>query len=231
MSSSDLFSTPSQPLPPEFDQREDDFESDELDFASAAGSHALVKRQGRPAAEPLELHIVRSLTEADLPKILNRGPTGIVPTGEVAKLRTVHHQPAQLIAQGISEVDIARITGYSQSYIAQLMNNPAFKGLVAHYSAVGEIAHVDAMKRLNALGITAMELLQERMEDSSDDFSVRELNEVVEMAIVRPATAAMKATGQVAAANAAPRSFSVAFRYAGGVRTPEGPEIDGEVVK
>ena len=228
----DPFSAPSQPLPPEFDldgQVGPAF--DEVELAGLSGTHALIKRQGRASAPPIELHIVRELTEADLPKIINRPVLGTPTNGEVVKLRSAHHRPAQLIAQGMELYDVSLITGYTVAYLSNLQNNPAFRGLIAHYSGVDDIAHVDAMKRLSALGVDAMEVLQERLEGQADEFSVRELNEIVEMAIVRPATAAMKATGQVAAANAAPRSFNVVFRSATGREAPRGTEIDGEVVK
>jgi len=70
-------------------------------------------------------------------------------------------------------------------------------------------------------------VLQERLTEREDDFTVRELNEIVDLTIVRPQVAAMKATGQVAAAQAAPKAFEVVFRPAR-PSASEGLVIEGE---
>jgi hypothetical protein len=51
---------------------------------------------------------------------------------------------------------------------------------------------------------------------------------IADLALVRPHVAAMKAQGQVAAAEAAPRNFQVVFRSA--PKREEGPTIEGEKV-
>lgn len=174
---------------------------------------------------PVEFTIIRELTEADLPALARPGKA--TPQANVVRLHSRHHQIARLVAEGRDGADIALISGYNPAFISQLQHNPAFAALVAHYSGVGEIAAVDAIERLKALGLEATEMLQGRLAEAPDDFSNRELTELVDLAVVRPHVAAMKAAGGVAAAQAAPRQFQVVFRSAT-ARPEDGPMIEGK---
>ena len=78
------------------------------------------------------------------------------------------------------------------------------------------------------------EELQERLATNGEDFSVGELTELVNLTIVRPAVASVKAGGAVAAASAAPRAFEIVFRASsrsGGERGRSSEIIEGEVNK
>jgi hypothetical protein len=100
------------------------------------------------------------------------------------RLRTPHHHLAQLIAEGKTTSEVALITGYSVSYISTTKHNdPAFKKLIQHYQNQREAIFIDAQKRVADLGILAAEVLQERLTEGSENFSNRELTEIVKSTI------------------------------------------------
>jgi len=225
LSDDPAFPIPSQPLPLHL------LDSDEgeqgLSEAETAQLEAtLVALPKKPQLlPPITFEIVRELTEDDLPALARPSKTERS-GGSVVKLHSRHHQIARLVAEGRDLADIALISGYNSAFISQLQHNPAFAALVAHYSGVAEIAAVDAIERLKALGVEAIEVLQERLAEQPDEFSNGQLADLVDLAVVRPQVAAMKAAGNVAAANAQPRQFQVVFRSA--MRPADGPIIEGE---
>lgn len=82
---------------------------------------------------PLDIRItnVRSLTKEDLGRL--REPRFVHPT---KRLRQSHHQLALLDAQGYSAGEISKLTGYSETRIFTLRNDPAFKMIVAEKQKV-----------------------------------------------------------------------------------------------
>ena len=225
------FPIPSQPLPLHLldeDQGDGEAAPDAIETAQMLGELALAQRTRKPQLlPPVEFTIIRELTEADLP-ILARPGKKEQQGADIVKLHSRHHQIARMIAEGRNRNDIALISGYRPEFISQLQHNPTFNALVAHYSGIGEIAAVDAIERLRALGLEATEILQERLAEATpENFTNGQLMEVVDLAVVRPHVAAMKAAGGVAAAQAAPRQFQVVFRSAT-ARPEDGPMIEGE---
>lgn len=236
MSSSDPFpSAPTHPLPAYLLDEDPGNEEDELLLAAQAGALSLLPRKGTSqirAPNPVIFSVVREITQEDLPNISPPRGTASLPT--IDKLRSSHHQIAQLIAAGRADYDVALITGYSAAYITRMKNNPTFQGLLAHYEGVEQLQFADAMERLKVLGLDAAEELQERLATNGEDFSVGELTELVNLTIVRPAVASVKAGGAVAAASAAPRAFEIVFRASsrsGGERGRSSEIIEGEVNK
>jgi hypothetical protein len=223
------FPIPSQPLPSHLsdpDEGDGGAGLNEAEAAELLGSMAVISHAARPTVlPPVEFTIIRELTEDDLSALAR--PAKATQTANVVRLHSRHHQIAQLVAQGLHLADVALISGYTVAFVSQLQHNPAFAALVAHYSGVGEVKAVDAIERLKALGVEATEVLQERLGETPDGFSNRELTELVDLAIVRPHVAAMKAAGGVAAANAQPRQFQVVFRSAA-ARPGDGTVIEGE---
>src|ERR1700728_4209388 len=228
MSDDPTFPIPSQPLAYHLlDEDEGDPPLSEPETAELLGTLAVAMPRKPQILPPVEFTIVRELTEDDVPA-LGR-PAKTAQGANIVRLHSRHHQIARMVAEGRPLADIALISGYATHFISQLQGNPAFCALVAHYSGVDEIAAVDALQRLKDLGVEAAEILQERLGESPDDFSNRELTELVDLAVVRPHVAAMKAAGGVAAANAQPRQFQVVFRSAAGVaRLGDGTVIEGE---
>lgn len=148
--------------------------------------------QGAPGA-PCQIEIVRTLTPTDVEAIVAAaGPGGNAPAKlpgpaqgpTLQSLRHAHHHLAQVLAQGASLADAALRTGYSIAYISNLKNSPAFAELLAHYAGVREEIFVDALKRLKALGISAMEELQERLALDPAGFSKREIMDLIKLSLV-----------------------------------------------
>ena len=177
-------------------------------------------RGGKKPSLPVEIEVIRGLTAEDLPAIRNPPPVAAgVPV--VRQLRSAHHQLAQLIAKGEDQATVALVTGYSQSYLSNLKTDPAFAELIEYYRTERELVFIDAMERLRAVGITAIEEMQARLEEAPEKFTKREIMELIELAIVKPTQ------GRSGGANAAPGpavSLEVKFVQAG----PRGPVFDAE---
>ena len=112
------------------------------------------------------------------------GPKGSKPP-PIAKLRTTHHELARLLALGLKDVDISRITGYSQSRICILKNDPLFKELLAHYMGMRDSVVVDVGARMQHLSVTALEIMQERLLDDPDGVTMKDLQSVAELTLDR----------------------------------------------
>lgn len=96
------------------------------------------------------------------------------------KLRTTHHELARLLACGLKDVEISRMTGYSQSRICILKQDPMFKELVDSYMVARDASAIDFSSRLQALSMTAVEIMQERLEDEGDAVSFKDLRQIAE---------------------------------------------------
>lgn len=138
---------------------------------------APTRRQGNAA--PIDCEVVRPLTLDDLDEVLDGG-TGLNPP-KLGAVRTAHHLLAQLAAEGKSNIEIGLITGYSPNYVSILRADPAFKELLAHYATERDKVFVDALERMKALGVTALEELQERFAAEPEKFKTKELMEMVDM--------------------------------------------------
>lgn len=158
---------------------------DTIDLGSARG--------GKRSAAPLSITVVRSLTEDDLPQLIDP-PSQLVPTQTLAQLRASHHELARLLAQGTNQVNAGLIVGYSQSYISILKGDPAFQELLAHYADERESLFIDTLERMKGLGFRTLEVLEQQLEEAPEKWSRRELMEMAELMLVKP-QAAMRARG------------------------------------
>lgn len=131
---------------------------------------------------PLEAVFDRELTAEDL--LVLEAPQGTT-TPAIKRLRTQHHHLARLLAEGRKEIECSAITGYSQSRISILKNDPAFKDLIEHYRVEAAAAYVNVHERLAALGITCLEELQARIDENPEGFSNKELRELAAMLMDR----------------------------------------------
>jgi hypothetical protein len=153
--------------------------------------------QGRAARADLEVSIVRSLVEEDIPalesaKALVAGPK---PSGP-SQLKSAHHQVARLLAEGREIVDTALITGYTPQYIHSLKQGGDFQELMKYYSVQREQIFVDTLERMRQLGITTLERLQVQLEDDACVWTKRELMEMAELMLLKPQVAAQRGQGQ-----------------------------------
>ena len=180
---------------------------------------------GRPV-EPCE--VVRRITPEDLPLLAQEAKEhnwarDASPTRMLQALRSGHHQLAQLLAADVPVAEASLITGRSPNGIAALKNDPAFKELMAYYVQQQEGRDFDAYKRLVVLGGTAMEILQERLEDEPDKFSNNELRQLVESSMDRSAA---PAKGDPRAANGQGAGLNVSINFV--PARPTGPLVDVE---
>ena len=136
---------------------------------------------GRPDADlkPQVLDI-RSLRESDLEI---SGPTQVA--APLIRIRSRHHLLAQILAEGRSNTEAGLLTGYSPSRISILKADPAFVELIEHYRAQVQAQYVNLHERLAALGLNAIEELQERLEEDAEGFTKRELMDVAALALDR----------------------------------------------
>ncbi len=89
-------------------------------------------QRGRKAiATPVEIHDLRVLSRADLAVLAQPRPPG-----QVKNLRDSHHAVARAVAAGMSNAEIAQVTGYSINRINTLRQDPSFRELVAHKRAM-----------------------------------------------------------------------------------------------
>lgn len=124
-----------------------------------------VAHRGRRSSGGQGLFYVRDLTPEDVLAVANGE---IVPAAVPALqvLRAAHHQVARLIAEGKSHVTISAMTGRTTASIHQLLGDPTFQELVEYYATQREEEFLGVQRQLAALGMTAAEILQERLEDA-----------------------------------------------------------------
>ncbi len=139
----------------------------------------IARTVGRPAS-PVSATVVRELTTVDLTLLgLDRG----VKAPTVKRLRDSHHSIARMMAQGLRNVDIAAITGYSQSRLSILRADPAFEELIAFYSknaeAIKDAAFAGAQEKLAAVNHDAIEELHERLIDTPETINHDQLLDIV----------------------------------------------------
>jgi hypothetical protein len=79
-------------------------------------------------AKPPRILAVRALTREDLGR-LGSGERRVVP--RVQQYRDTHHRLARMIAAGMSNEEVMRITGYSYTRLCTLKADPAFAELIA----------------------------------------------------------------------------------------------------
>lgn len=194
---------------------------EEFDLGSARGGLAGQNKQ------PLQVEVIRSLGEPDLPAILNP-PAVAAPQPVVKSIRASHHKLAQLLAEGAPGTEISLVTGYSQSYISTLQGDPAFEELISYYATQQKEIFINAKERLSAIGIDAMEKLHEHIHDPTKQWSHRELMEVIKMAM--PAETSPKASSGGSLSVSAEGSGSLEIKFVGARAAEPSPGklLDGQ---
>lgn len=142
--------------------------------------------RGRRAA-PLLMEYVRDLGAEDKEGIENP-PAYNRPGGEIVRIRQSHHLAARFLAEGKRPGEVSQLTGYSISRLSVLQGDPAFLELVEYYSDQVKEAYVDVHTRLATLGMSAIDEIQERLEEKPEAFTRRELLDIAEMALDRSLT-------------------------------------------
>lgn len=89
--------------------------------------------------------------------------------GMVAKFRESHHVLAKLMAKGLKQNDIAARTGYSETWIAQLHNDPAFQELLTKYRDLDTQLFVEGRDEFYTLATKNMIQAERQLSDKMDD--------------------------------------------------------------
>ena len=131
---------------------------------------------------PLRIEVVRPLTPEDF----SDDYTPLAQPIQLREAKASHHHLAKLLAEGRSDVEASRITGYSPSYIGRLKKSPLFLDLLSHYTEVEELAATDYLGAMRATGMDALGELRKRLEENPKGFSLGQLNDAVKLLLVEP---------------------------------------------
>jgi hypothetical protein len=105
----------------------------------------------------------------------------------IVRIKASHHKIAQLIATGASYIDVAATCGYTPQYISNLStSNPAFQELVSHYTRAAEAEMLDLRSKQARLGEMAVDEITDRLAEDPQNFTVRELLDVIESNANKP---------------------------------------------
>jgi hypothetical protein len=136
-----------------------------------------VQTRGRPPSVGFHLEYQRDLSEADIAALaLARDKAPLRP---LARIHASHHSVARCLATGMKPSQVALITGYTQVRINQLQRDQAFSALVADYQSEAKSVFADLAERMNDLSLDAIEILQERLHDSPEGFTIPVLLDLV----------------------------------------------------
>ena len=98
----------------------------------------------------------------------------------IQKLRYKHHQLARLLVQGLSNEDCAAAIGMHPNRISMMKQDPTFQELLEHYDAQAEQSFLDVQNRLMLTGMSALERLEDKLDDDEEDLSVGELRGIMQ---------------------------------------------------
>lgn len=184
---------------------------DELDLGSARG--------GRKPTSPMSVRVVGALTERDLDELASPGSVAS-PGQKLLAIRHSHHQLAQLLAKGCQQEEASLITGYSPAYISTLKNDPAFCELLTYYGKEREAIFVDVLERMRVLGISSLEMLQAKLDDTNEVWSKRELMEMADLLLLKPG---QQRGGQFGGGGGAAPAVSVNVKFV--TASPTSPDL------
>lgn len=126
--------------------------------------------------EPLIAVLDRPLTEEDLSALeKDRGTRA----PNLQRLTHRHHRLARTLAEGIEAGQAAIMCGYSVSRVSILQADPTFKELVLFYRSQVEESFLGLQERLAGLAETAADILQDRLEETPDEFDSEDLRKLV----------------------------------------------------
>lgn len=132
---------------------------------------------------PLEAEYVRELTDADLGILAVTDREMKAP--ELKRVTERHHMVARLLAAGTREGEIAVLTGYDNARISVLKQSPAMQELIALYREEVDAQFASVLDHMAGLSKDAILELRTRLEEEPEDFSVKELRDVAELALDR----------------------------------------------
>ena len=116
------------------------------------------------------VEFVRELVPADLALLASERENPVKPPA-LKQLRDRHHALARCLAQGMTHGEASAVTGYDLPRISILKSDPTFRELVAHYLSQEDALAADYSERATTLALTAMNRLQEALEDEETPLS------------------------------------------------------------
>ena len=134
------------------------------------------------AARPLDVVVVRELTQGDveqlnLPRSYEKSP--------LKRLSTRHHALARCLADGMTQIEASLVTGYTTAGISLLLTDPSFKELVRHYQDKKDASFVDLHDRLAGMAIDIHDELRDRLEEIPEDWTIGQLMEMLKLSADR----------------------------------------------
>lgn len=148
-------------------------------------------------AKPLEASYSRDLTDADLAA----PPAKSTESSSLTKIRDSHHALARVLATGVGEGEASAITGYSPSRISVLKADPQFQDLLEFYRSQGSAAVADYRERMVNVGLNALSMLTERMEEKPEEFTPGLLKDIAKDMADRTGHAPQKGPSNVTQIN------------------------------
>jgi hypothetical protein len=134
------------------------------------------------SAKPLVVLDWREVTQEDI--LATRDERGTKPVA-IKTLRQRHHALAKLLADGVPQSEAAIHTGYTDSHISVLKQDPSFKDLLKFYSEKKDERYVEMHDKIAGLGEDAIDEITSRLEEDPSEFSLSALLEVSKMALDR----------------------------------------------
>ena len=174
----------------------------------------------RRGYRPLQVEVVRALTEDDLPALSERPEA--TPASTLTRLTHSHHLVAQKLVEGLAAVDVALITGYAPSTIAALQKDTAFQELLHYYGAQRDIMFVDVLARMRQVGLDMVDEIQDRLTTDRGKFTRQELLQGIDLLLVKPAAIAAQGRAPVNGGAGPSVAVNVKFVQAGS----EAPVVD-----
>lgn len=130
-------------------------------------------------AEPWQIVDVRELTREEAAALIAAHPGTPDPKAPLARITAPHHALARLLAEGKDHVEVSFITGYTPERVRMLEKDPSFRELVAHYEQQIVQVSVDVQGQVANLALTAAQILQDRLESTPEEFTTKELRELM----------------------------------------------------
>ena len=130
-----------------------------------------------PGRKSTQLHAEfnRELTPLELSLPAAKAPA----QGQIQKLRSSHHAAARYFALGMKNYEVSAVTGYTEARLSVLKNDPSFQELITYYQNNAAEKVVELRERMLTVGLDALDVLQERLDERPDDFKNGELTDVV----------------------------------------------------
>lgn len=126
-------------------------------------------------SSPLHAEFSRELTALDMALPNAKAEA----QGNIKKLRSSHHAAARYFSLGMTNGEVAAITGYTEARLSVLKSDPSFRELIAFYQNHAADQTANLRDRMLTVGMDAVEILQERLDETPEVFKNGELTDIV----------------------------------------------------